>query len=193
MKRAIAALALGGFATGAASGQIFFNETDWMNASGGNFVAPDYNNLAPISFPEGTTDFYGYFDVTSVGNGSATYNSARNFVFDFDALDTVTFTFDTPITSFAAIWSNTFVQDGFRVSTPFNDYDLNVLDPGLNAVFIGFVENTPFSTVTFTTSNPTMGDDFVFFNTFNFYEVPAPASAAILGMGGLVAARRRRV
>ena len=192
MKRDMAALAVAGMATSAASGQVFFDETDWMNASSGDLVAPDYASIPAQNFPTGTTNFAGLFDVTAVGVGAADFNGVGNFVFDFDGLDTVTFTFDTPISSFSGIWSNTFVEDGFRVSTPFNDYDLNVLSDPLNGAFIGFVENAPFSTVTFTTSSPTMGNDFVFFNTFNYYEVPAPASAAILGLGGLVASRRRR-
>ena len=74
----------------------------------------------------------------------------------------VTFEFPTPIVGFAAVWSNTFVQDGFTVSSPFNDYDLNVISNDLNAQFIGFTENAPFSTVTFTATNDP-GDDFVFF------------------------------
>lgn len=192
MNRAIAALALGGMTAGAASGQIFFDETDWQNASSGDLVAPDYASIPAQNFPTGTTNFAGLFDVTAVGNGAADFNSVQNFVFDFDGLDTVTFTFDIPISSFSGIWSNTFVQDGMRVSTPFNDYDLNDLADPLGAVFIGFVENAPFNEITFTTSNPTMGDDFVFFNTLNYFEVPAPASAALLGLGGVVACRRRR-
>ncbi len=192
MNRAIAVLALGTLTSGSASGQVFFDETDWMNASSGDLVAPDYASIPAQNFPTGTTNFAGLFDVTAVGNGAADFNGVQNFVFDFDGLDTVTFTFDVPISSFSGIWSNTFVQDGMRVSTPFNDYDLNDLVDPLNAVFIGFVENAPFSQVTFTTSNPPMGDDFVFFNTFNYYEIPAPASLVVLVVGAGAISRRRR-
>lgn len=203
MTRAHGVLALAVLASaGTATGQVFFDEPSWSAASSGNFVAPDYVAIGPTLFPEGTTNLGGFFDVTveldPVTGGTfnpdfdAELNSVPNFVFDFDPVDTVTFTFPTPITSFAALWSNTFLEDGFRVSTPFNDYDLNVLADPLNATFIGVVEATPFSTLTITTSSPTQGNDFVFFRQFNYYEIPAPGSAALLAIGGFAAARRRR-
>ncbi len=182
-----------------AQADVFFDQASYDAASGTN-VVPDYDSLAAIDFPLGTTDFYGHFDVTSAGGAGttgsdATFNSAGNFVWNFDPtnLSSVVFTFDEPIIGFSGNWSNTFVQDGFRVTTPSNSYDLNDLVTDLNATFIGITESTPFSTVTFSTSENIPGDDFVFFRAFTYAPVPEPASSAIAGLLtlGLLLMRRR--
>ena len=119
------------------------------------------------------------------------------FSFDADEVRSVTFAFDEAITGFSANWSNTFVQAGFRVSSPFNDYDLNGLSGDLNDQFIGFTEDAAFDTVTFTTTEP-LGDDFVFFSEFDFggapAAVPEPGTFALLAVaaaGGVIRRRRR--
>ena len=151
-----------------------------MAAVGSSFT-PDYASLAEIDFPLGTTDFYGFFDVTTDGGPGTSANAARfndvgNFVFDFDPVDlsSVTVTFPTPITGFAGLWSNTFVQDGMRVSTPLNDYDLNALAAPLDAAFIGITEASPFDSIRFSTSENIPGDDFVFFRELTYAPVPEP-------------------
>ena len=179
--------------------QVFTTRTDWVTAAGGDITTPDYSTFGEIDFVPGSpTDLGGFFSVTAAGGatGDASLNSVPNFVFDFapGGLSSVTFTFDAPITAFAALWSNTFVQDGFSVSTPEETYDLHSYTPTLNAQFIGFVESSGFTTVTFTTTSPMGGggDDFVFFREFEFAAVPSPSGAALLALAGVGAARRRR-
>jgi hypothetical protein len=182
----------------AGAGVFLDDEAGWLASADGTVVTPDYTTVAPVDFSPGVpTDLGGFYDVLATGGGpgSASLNGVPNFVFDFSpgGLSSVTFTFDTPITGFSGIWSNTFVQDGFQVSTPFADYDLGAISGNdLSARFIGIHEAAPFSTVTFSTASPVGGDDFVFFNSFNFVEIPAPGAVALLSVAGLVGTRRRR-
>ena len=180
-------------------GQTFLDRAAWAASAGGAIVSPDFLELGPVNFASGVaTDLGGFFDVMPTGGGpsSAQLNDVPNFIFDFDpnGLTSVTFTFDTPITAFAAEWSNTFVQDGFAVESGSGEsYDLGAIggNPlGINQ-FIGVVEADGFNTLTFTTATAG-GDDFVFFTAFEFVEVPAPGGAAMLALGGLAALRRRR-
>ncbi len=181
-----------------ASAQTFLDRSNWVTAAGGAITTPDYAAFAPVDFEPGTPfDMGGFFHVTANGGstGDADLNTVPNFVFDFSPgdLSSVTFTFETEITAFAGLWSNTFVQDGFAVTTGNgNTYDLGALGGGApSAVFVGIVEATAFSTVTFHTAGPG-GDDFVFFREFEFAYVPAPASAGLLALGAVVGVRRRR-
>lgn len=190
--RNILAVAVVASSGAVASAGIIFDRTTWVSSVGGPVTTPDYSALAPVDFPDGVpVDLGGNFIVTAEGD-DADLNTVPNFVFDFSpgGLASVTFDFPTPILGFAAVWSNTFVQDGFTVSSPFNDYDLNVISSDLNMQFIGFTENAPFSTVTFTATNDP-GDDFVFFRDFEF-AVPAPSAASALMAAGVVGLRRRR-
>lgn len=197
MMKLVCASAVVASVSGVASAQVFFDRGDWVAAAGGGVVSPDFSAFAPTEFAPGvSTDLGGFFSVTANGGalGDAELNTVPNFVFDFapGGLASVEFNFDTPITAFAAVWSNTFVQDGFTVSSGSTLYDLNVLSDPLGSQFIGFVEADGFSTVRFTTTvNPGNGDDLVFFNTFEYVPVPAPASAFVLG-GAAIASRRRR-
>ena len=181
-----------------ASAQTFLDRTAWEAAASGPVISPDYAAIGPVEFDPGVSaDLGGFFDVLATGGvtGDADLNAAPNFVFDFDpaGLQSVTFTFDTPITAFGALWSNTFVQDGFAVTTGNGDtFDLEaVAGATLSSTFVGVIDAAGFSTLTFSTS-PGGGDDFVFFNTFEFVEIPSPATAGLLGLGALAATRRRR-
>lgn len=199
MNRNVLCAALAASFVGApASAQVFLDRSNWVTAAGGAVTTPDYSVFAPVDFVPGVSfDMGGFFDVLATGGstGDADLNNVPNFVFDFSpgGLSSVTFSFDTEITAFAGLWSNTFVQDGFAVTTGNgNTYDLGALGGGApSAAFIGIVEATAFDSVTFTTATPG-GDDFVFFREFEFVSVPAPASAALLGLGAIAGVRRRR-
>jgi hypothetical protein len=195
ISRNLLAFAVVASAGATASAGIIFDRATWVSSVGGPVTTPDYSGFAPVDFPPDTpVDLGGNFTVTSTGGstGDADLNTVPNFVFDFapGGLSSVTFEFPTPILGFAALWSNTFVQDGFTVSSPFNDYDLNVISSDLNAQFIGFTEASPFTTVTFTATNDP-GDDFVFFREFEF-AVPSPGAASALMAAGVLGLRRRR-
>lgn len=167
---------------GTTAAAVFLDPASYQIAAGPE-ILPPYASLAPLVFPAGTTDFYGYFDVvtesaTGTPSNAAQLNTARNIVLDFESngLQRVTLRFPQPVRGIAALWSNTFVEDGLRLTTPFGQYDLNQLVPNLNAQFIGVVETEPFSSVTFTTSTPAAGNDFVFFREFRFSPVPEPCA-----------------
>lgn len=187
----LATAAIAVAASPAAAG-AFLDRTDWV-ANTDEVVSPDYTPFANSTFEDGVPfDLGGDFTVTAQG-GDATLNQVPNFIFGFavGGLSSVTFEFPAPITGFAAIWSNTFVEAGFTVSSPFNDYNLNELSDPLDAQFIGFTEDMPFTTVTFTPTNDP-ATDFVFFRDFEFAFVPAPGSPALLLCSAGLFARRRR-
>jgi hypothetical protein len=192
MKLAVlaAVLAVGAFAA-TANAASFVNEADWLNSLPVAPITFDAAAVAPIDFPPGITDLDGFnVEVTGGATGDASLNAVPNWVFDFETnkVLSVKFIMDQPIVGFSGIWSNTFVQDGFVVSTPFNTYDLHALVDPLNAAFIGFTESQPFTEITFT-SGFVGGDDFVFWNTFQ-YAVPEPASLLLLSL--VLSALRRR-
>ena len=187
-----AALAATALCASSASAGLFLDRADWVNALGGDVTSPDYAAFSNTTFTNGVpVDLGGNYTVTAEG-GNATLNQVPNFIFGFSStgLQTVTFEFPEPINGFAANWSNTFVEDGFSVSTPSNTYALNEISDDLDALFIGFTEDTPFTTIIFSATNDP-GTDFVFFNTFEF-GVPAPGAVAMLLPIGLASARRRR-
>lgn len=200
MKRTLmASAALIACAGSAAYGQTFLDRASWEAAANGPVITPDLAAASPIDFAPGVaTSVGGAFDVLATGGGvgDASLNAVPNFVFDFapGGLSSVTFTFSTPITAFAGEWSNTFVQDGFAVESGSGAfYDLGLIggEPLGSNQFIGVVEPGGFSTLTFTTATPG-GDDFVFFTAFEFVEIPSPGTAALLGVAGVAAVRRRR-
>lgn len=184
----------------AASAQVFIDDqAGWEAAAVGPITAPDYVALGAALFDIGSTDYNGLFTVTVATNGAsfnpdgdAEINAIGNFVFDFDPVTSVTITFNEAITGFAANWSNTFVQDGFSVSTNTATYDLNVLADPLSSTFIGVQEAAGFTSITLTTTDPNPGDDFVFFNSLQWSAVPSPGAAALAGLAGLAGLRRRR-
>jgi len=172
-----------------ATADVFFDRTDWV-ANTDSIVTPDYTPFIGTVFSDGVpVDLGGNFTVTAEG-GNATLNQVPNFIIGFAAggLHTVTFEFPEPINGFAAVWSNTFVQDGFTISTPFNDYDMTTV---VSADFIGFTEDSTYTTVVFTAAADP-GTDFIFFRDFEFAPVPAPGGSALLLCSAGLLARRRR-
>jgi|GEM_PF-1155415 len=151
-------------------------------------VNEGFEFLPPLSVlgtsgPGGTfaTDGVQHVNVGSLGNGT-------NDV-------VVTFTFDFLITAFFADFTDLRGLDNFPdgdatiengvgdFTTLYDGFDVG--NPSL--VSVGFVSDTPFDTITLIA---TAGDSFGIDNVS--YGIPSPGAGALLAIGGLAAARRRR-
>lgn len=183
---------------GAASAQFFdstsFANGDWNAAAGGPVNSLDFSdpNLASV----GTTPIDLGMGVSIFANAAGGVSlDSLGLTADFDAASGVTsftFTFDTAITALAWNHFNSSVDGGVTLDTGLNTYDIEALQGGgLFGDTIGVVEATGFTSATFMLTNPTQELWFID-QPLMFVNVPSPAGAGLLALGGLAAARRRR-
>jgi hypothetical protein len=113
-----------------ANATSYTNETDWLNNLGAPATLEDFSSVAPLDFVIGKNTLP-LFNVELIGTtpGSTRINDVPNFVIDFadNKVTEVKFQFPEPIYGFAGLWSNTFVTNGWRMTTPSNIYDLEVI------------------------------------------------------------------
>lgn len=164
-------------------------------AAGGSAVVDDFVAYGVIDLALGANNFFNGYSVvlSGSGTGGATINSASNFVFTLGAdLESITFNFDQPITGFGADWLNSFVSNGLTVTVNGNAFNVEdtVNEPSFE--FVGVAGGGAFNGPSITVTNPGQGTEFAAISNLYYVPVPAPASAALLGLGGLAAARRRR-
>ena len=175
--------------------QSAFTDFAAWEAAAGPSVQDDFSSYGAVSLALGENSFFNGYSITlaGTGTGGAAINGATNFVFTLGAeLQSITFNFDEPVNGFGADWLNSFVSNGLTVTingTPFNVEDFV---PGANFDFLGFAGGAPFTDASVTVTNPGGSTEFAAISSLYYSVVPAPASAALLGLGGLAAARRRR-
>ncbi|MEL6499415.1 MAG: hypothetical protein AAGJ54_10895 [Planctomycetota bacterium] len=189
-----AACAAGAVASTAAAQSAFTDFAAWEAAAGNPAVTDDFSSYGEVTLNLGSNDFNGFSIVLDgTGTGGTAINSATNLVFTLgDELQSITFEFDQPITGFGGTWLNSFVSNGLTVEV--NGIDFNVEDSvgAPNFDFIGWAGGGEFNSPTITVTNPTGATEFAALSSISWAPIPAPASAALLGLGGLAAARRRR-
>ncbi|MEO1128481.1 MAG: hypothetical protein AAFX05_02100 [Planctomycetota bacterium] len=145
-------------------------------------------NLGTNAFPSGYS-----IDLAGASDGSTELNGATNLVFTLapGGLDSLTFNFDQPIVGFGATWLNSFVSNGLNVTIDGQTTNLESIIAEPNFDFIGFSSDVPFTTATVTLLDPAGSSEFAAISEV-YFAVPAPGSAAALGLAGVALIRRRR-
>lgn len=224
----VTAIAALGITSASANGIVVTSSTslaDFQGDVAGPIQIVDFNDVAadtsfsptpfdagPFTMGPGSTGLAGSFgnanfneiDVSPFGGQNLRFNidgTAHARVF-MSAGESLTLTFDTPITAFAAEFLDlngadtapgslrTEILLGTHVEQPGIDADDSVR-------FLGFASDSAFSSVTFSAAFPGVASAFSFDNV-RFVSAPVavsePASLALLGLGiaGLAAGMRRR-
>ncbi len=181
-------------ASGAHAQSVFTDFGAWEAAAGGSSVTDDFSSYGLVDLVLGSNDFNGYSIILEgTGTGGTNINGATNLVFTLGAdLESITFEFDQPLLGFGATWLNSFVSNGLTVEVNGQLFNLEDTIAAPNFDFIGFAGGGAFNNPTITVTNPTGATEFAAISDLSFAVVPAPASAALLGLAGLTAARRRR-
>ena len=207
----IAAVMVAGSALPAFAGITVYTSRAAASHAAGDFVTENFNAQSPGVIADGATLNTGLVQITRDGSG----NGGDGLLEiepggNFGNIDGTTFlsgeTGATPhevvnvafsgqnVTAFGADWFSPFSGDGIVLN--FGTYTVS-LDSitGFNTGFVGFVADPgeSFSSVKIAGTE----DDITFqelwsADNFSFAVVPAPGAFAVLGMGGLLAARRRR-
>ncbi len=189
-----AALAAGAVASTATAQSVFTDFAAWEAAALNPVTTDDFSSYGVVNLNLGSNAFNGYSIVLEgTGTGGTAINGVSNLVFTVGGeLESITFAFDQPITGFGATWLNSFVTNGLTVTINGNAFNLEDTIAAPNFDFIGFAGGGFFNNPTITVTNPTGTTEFAAIRDLSYAVVPAPASAGLLGLAGLAAARRRR-
>lgn len=189
---------------------VYTDRAAWEAAIGANPIfVEDFNNLATGEIADGFTLDTGIIQITRDGSpngadGALAISPGSQFG-NFDGTnhldgetgimpgERVDFGFNgNSVFAFGADWVSPFSGDGIALEV---GNELILLDAvtGFNSGFIGFVSaSATFSTISIV-GTP---EDITFQELWQAdnvsYAVPAPSAMALLGLGGLVAGRRRR-
>lgn len=206
---ALAGLALAAAATTSlAQVTVYTDRAAWEAAVGGAFSLENLNDLTPGPIADGSTLDTGVLQITRDGSpngGDGALDIDPGSAFGnidgtpFLAGETgaapherVDFRFNgQSVFAFGADFTSPFSGDGIGIEFAGEIFLLDSIGSG--ASFFGLVSSGDVASVVSIVGSP---DPITFqelWQADNFvYAVPAPASAALLGLGGLVATRRRR-
>ncbi|GHF87626.1 PEP-CTERM sorting domain-containing protein [Thalassotalea marina] len=181
---------------------VYDNEADFLAATSisnsYNFDGDATSNFTDMDFGDFSITADGFDIETSISNSSSYFNSNH---LDFyteccNVPDTMKINFDFGISAFGFDFSNEDPTSDFTVIT-IDGNSYNVGTSG-SAGFFGFTATGPISSVTFNddagnggANTSTKYDNFIFTRA-DSVSVPEPTSIAILGLGVLGLALRRR-
>ncbi len=190
--------------------QVFTDRASW-EAAAGDFVTEDFNAIAPQIINDGATLDTGPLQITRDGSANggdglleiepgANFGNINGTTFlsgetGVTPHETVRFSANgVPFTAFGADFFSPFSGDGIAIQA---GDDIVLLDSitGFNIGFVGIVAlgNASFNEIQII-GNPDTATFQELWSADNvsFAVIPAPGSAALLALGGLAAARRRR-
>lgn len=155
-------------------------------ADGGRRALTDPVGARNVNTPSGMTNGDADYGIAIGSFGSVLFEltgGSLNFLV-FNPAPNITF----PL----ALISNPSVIDWFSGYTSESGYASNESLPRTTAGFNQISGNPGFGDGQFGAVNPAPSDGELSYDNFNRYSVPAPGAATLLGLGGLVALRRRR-
>ena len=208
-RTSIAGLALASFATASlAQVSVFTDRAAWEAAVGGAFTLEDLNAITPGPIAAGATLDTGVLQITRDGspNGDdgaldidpgTTFGNVDGTTFlagetGISPHERVDFNFNgQDVFAFGADFASPFSGDGINLEFGGQLFSLDVIGSGTG--FFGLVSSGDLASTVSIVGDPGDVSFQELWQADNFvYAVPAPASAALLGLGGLVATRRRR-
>lgn len=193
------------------------NEAEWLAQLSGPVSVEDFNSSTPTVFLGGVANQFSGFTLTAENDGASflTDGTGGNNIDGTNHLDlfvapavpdfglareSALLTFDEPTTAvafdFADLFSSSgtqgvdFLIDGVLIGNT-NDLGVGANGGVVASTFIGIYSDTAFTTLEFASPDPAFGETFGVDNLR--IEVPAPGAAALAGLAGVVAVRRRRI
>ena len=208
--KGVSALMIAGGVVCAAGAQItvFTDRAAWEAAVGGAGITEDFNGQSAGIIADGSTLDTGLLQVfrdgsPNSGDGLLEIEDGGNF----GNLDGTTFlSGETGIAphervdfsfngqggfAFGGDWFSPFSGDGIGLEVGGEVFLLNQID-GFDQGFVGIVSNGTFSTVSIVGNAADESFQELWSVDNISYAVPSPATAALLGIGGLIAVRRKR-
>ncbi|MEL6797182.1 MAG: hypothetical protein AAFO89_10220 [Planctomycetota bacterium] len=188
--------------------QVFTDRSAW-EAAVGDFQTETFNDIDPFVFADQQTLDTGLLQITRDGSangadGVLEIELGGNFG-DLDGTnfisgetgasphETVRISADLPFVAFGADWFSPFSGDGIALQA---GEDVVLLDSitGFDSGFVGIIATSgSFSGLQIVgTVDDVSLQELWSADNLSFAVIPAPASAALLGLGGLTATRRRR-
>jgi len=158
-------------------------------------MTDDLTSYVETDLVLGDNDFFAGYSVNLAGTGvgGANVNSADNFAFTLGGdLESITFNYDQPQDGVGFTILNSFVSNGLTITINGEAFDVESFIPSPSFEFLGFTDASGISSATFTVTDPGGATEFAAISDVHTSVIPSPASTALLGLGGLIAARRRR-
>ena len=184
----------------------YLDQASFTSALGGatttfeSFEEPPADNLSPLVFPTVEVSCDGSEWCSSFFGASSVMPTDGSFGVYFSTPDTITFTFSSPITAFAINVGDLGTHGATDFSATLSNGNSATLftsftDTPDNQAFVGLIDTTEFTSITFQGSAPDDGIYFDSMQTALITAVPEPHTYALLliglGLLGMTHMKRR--
>ncbi|MDH4202739.1 MAG: PEP-CTERM sorting domain-containing protein [Phycisphaerae bacterium] len=205
-------LAVVSFMVPAMAGVSFYTDrSTWEAEVSGEIVTETYNEVSPYVLNEGLNEMTS-IDIEinnltlesgfiSIDDGSYYLNIDgtpffRGVCYPSPYNTTISIHTQSPVSAWGADFTSTYSTDGLTLQINGQQHDFSGLMLAGNDIgFLGIISTDPFASVTLLTLDD---DDTLFGESFgmdnvSFVAVPEPMTMALLGLGGLMLRKRRKV